>query len=133
MIYAKVQTYNGNQQTIAARSDQPDTSWAPYNVADATWLYISNGAIAVHTQAEMDAIAATKAHAQLVQDAISLGTKLEQNSMPRISRAVNLGKTTWQTADVQAFLTALDAIWAIARETDTTSTAIPAYTYPANT
>ncbi len=55
MIYAKLWTYtdsNGVQQTtIAARPDQPDSTWVAYNVPDATWLYITVGVIAVYTTA----------------------------------------------------------------------------------
>ena len=49
MIYAQVHTFNGNQETIAARSDQPDSSWVAYDVPNAEWLSLVNGAIVVAT------------------------------------------------------------------------------------
>lgn len=49
MIYAQIHTFNGNQQTIAARLDQPDASWIGYDVPSADWLSLVNGAIVVAT------------------------------------------------------------------------------------
>lgn len=49
MIYAQIHTFNGNQETIAARSDQPDSSWVAYDVPNAEWLSLVNGAIVVAT------------------------------------------------------------------------------------
>lgn len=49
MIYAQVHTFNGNQETIAARSDQPGSSWVAYDVPNAEWLSLVNGAIVVAT------------------------------------------------------------------------------------
>ncbi|MDE2105063.1 MAG: hypothetical protein KGL39_47935 [Patescibacteria group bacterium] len=49
MIYAQIHTYNGNQQTIAARFDQPDSTWVAYDVPSVDWLSLVNGAIVVAT------------------------------------------------------------------------------------
>lgn len=53
MIYAQIHSYTdaaGNaQSTIAARSDQPDSSWIAYDVPSADWLSIASGAIVVAT------------------------------------------------------------------------------------
>lgn len=42
MIYAQVHTYNGNQRTIAARFDQPDSTWVAYDVPSADWLSLNS-------------------------------------------------------------------------------------------
>ncbi len=49
MIYAQIHTYNGTEQTIAARFDQPDSTWTAYDVPSADWLSMVNGAIVVAT------------------------------------------------------------------------------------
>jgi hypothetical protein len=55
MIYAQIHNYrdiNGDaRQTVASRADQPDTTWEPYDVPDASWLSIDHGKIVQATTA----------------------------------------------------------------------------------
>lgn len=133
MVYAKVHPFTDKagiqQTTIAVRLDQPDSSWVAYNVPDASWLYLdATGVIAVHTQAEMSAIAATDAHAALVADAQA---ELDVVTGPRGTaiRCVAAG-----VAFPAAWTTYVQALRAIASGTDTTSTALPTRpAYPAGT
>lgn len=119
MIYAQIHTYNGNQQTIAARFDQPDSTWVAYDVPDATWLYLSGGAIAVYTQAEIDAQSVAAAKGQLRKDAL---TQLNKVTGPsgQVIRAVAAG-----IALNSVWITYIQDLRAIANGTDTASTALP--------
>lgn len=49
MIYAKIHTYNTNQQCVIAKETKDDSSWIPYDVTDASWLVITNGILSVRT------------------------------------------------------------------------------------
>lgn len=45
MIYAKLHQFNGDQVCIVSQDTQPDSSWWPYEVPDASWLVIQGGMI----------------------------------------------------------------------------------------
>lgn len=132
MIYAQLHTYtdkSGIQQTtIAAREDQPDSSWAPFNVPDASWLYISSGAIAEYTQAQMTAAADALAHVALV---VAAQAELDVVTGPRgtIIRCVAAAISV-----PSAWTTYVQGLRAIINGTDTTSTVLPTRpAYPAGT
>lgn len=69
----------------------------------------------------------------LAQQAMELLARLDSNTIPRIYAAIILGKTTANAADVLAFFQTRDIIRSIALGTNTTATALPTVTYPANT
>lgn len=132
MIYAQIHTYNGNQQTIATRTDQPNTSWVGYNVPNSDWLSISGGQIVVATTdpaiAKQQAVALA-AFQQSAKDAILSA----QGTFDRIAEAVLTGKVMATDVTVQAWYA-----WRTATRSCITATTVvalpvrPAY-YPQGT
>lgn len=113
MIYAQIHSYTdaaGNaQSTIAARSDQPDSSWIAYDVPSADWLSLVNGAIVVatvdpaiaQTQASQSALMSTdcKVAIEAGFTSLALGSAYtygcKQTDQANINTLASIGGNIW--------------------------------------